>query len=627
MLAAVLRDRFLVALIVVAAAARAISLTWLHPVTWDEIEFFRATDWVRQGLVPYRDFWEHHTPLQWFFFAPVTALTRSPGVAAVILMRWAQIPLWILTFWLLARWMRDAGISLAARLSVILLALCSSMFMLAAVEYRIDTVGCALYVLALVLLPRVHQSAWFGFAAGAALCLAGFANLRLGPLLALTVLFARIVRPRERAWGGSASANSLFAGVGVTFAVCSMYFLVTHSASIAFQRVWTENYLGDRLSEGTEWVLLHRLAVPFGFRPLDRTQGLFEPASLDVATALILVTGMIGVVRVLRANRRAPDHLFFLAFLQVGSLLFVAAMKFIYHYHFEIVVLLMLPFVAAELDRFLQAADRRAIVAALLLIVSATNIFASVFRGKELDMAYEDLIMREVDDRTPPRSKVFDGVGWALRRTPAYPYWFLPMLVQSLEAKGILEPYTQQQLADDPPAAIISDYRIYLWLKARPALAAFATAHYLPTWRNLWLPGMSARLTPANQAAEWIVPTGGAYRVYASEPLSIHPWFRDPVTFGTFESPVVEISLVGFPPVSRLPLAFWTDGVAVPPADVLHLRRKQRLRVVSLARTSLGIMIVPANTRELFRQPAHGVTIDGAAPAITHIPAFPNVFR
>src|ERR1700730_5409768 len=103
--------RKFIVVIGIAAAARALSLQWLHPVTWDEIEFFRATDWVRRGLVPYRDFWEHHTPLQWFLFAPVTALTNSPGVNAILLMRGAQLPLWIVTFILLRGWMRRAGIS------------------------------------------------------------------------------------------------------------------------------------------------------------------------------------------------------------------------------------------------------------------------------------------------------------------------------------------------------------------------------------------------------------------------------------------------------------------------------------------------------------------------------------
>ena len=185
------RARFAGMLIVIAAAARSLSLGWLHPLNWDEIEYFRATDWVRQGLVPYRDFWEHHTPLQWFVFAPAAALVDSPGAMAIIAMRWAQLPPWIATFALLSLWMRRAGVSLPSRLSAIALALCSSMFMLPAVEYRIDSLGCALYVLALVLLQGDRN-----FEGGAALCLAGFANIRLGPLLALTVLLWLFKRSR-----------------------------------------------------------------------------------------------------------------------------------------------------------------------------------------------------------------------------------------------------------------------------------------------------------------------------------------------------------------------------------------------------------------------------------------------
>src|SRR3984893_739604 len=110
------RPRLVSVLIVVAAAARSLSLGWLHPLNWDEIEYFRASDWVRQGLVPYRDFWEHHTPLQWFVFAPVASLVDSPGAAAIIAMRWAQVPLWIATFALLSLWMRRAGLALPSRL-------------------------------------------------------------------------------------------------------------------------------------------------------------------------------------------------------------------------------------------------------------------------------------------------------------------------------------------------------------------------------------------------------------------------------------------------------------------------------------------------------------------------------
>ena len=48
-----------------------------QPLGWDEVEFFRATKWTGEGQVPFRDFWEHHTPLQWLVFAPVARLLRE----------------------------------------------------------------------------------------------------------------------------------------------------------------------------------------------------------------------------------------------------------------------------------------------------------------------------------------------------------------------------------------------------------------------------------------------------------------------------------------------------------------------------------------------------------------------
>jgi hypothetical protein len=610
-----------------AAAARTLSLTWLHPLNWDEIEYFRATQWVGRGLVPYRDFWEHHTPLQWFLFGPITRFIHSPGAAAIIAMRWAQVPLWVVTFVFLFVWMRRAALERTSILIAILLALCSTMFMLAAVEYRVDALGCALYILALVLLLDADRSVWHALAGGAALCLAGFSNIRLGPLLALTALLMRIVRPGERKWGGSRTANGIFVGAIAAFAACSLYFVVTGSAGMAYRQVWAENDLGVRLSQGAQWIFLHRLSVPFGLRPLDDRQPLFDPSAFDLATVLIFILGTIGCARVLVAHRRTPDHLFVLACLQVGNLLFISTMKFIYTYHFEIVVLLMLPFVAREVDRYLAARPRWRIVAAGLLLVSAVNLFASVFRGKEADLAYQDLIMRQVDRQTLPSATVFDGVGWALRRRPAYRYWFLPMLVVSLESRGIFESYTPEQMIADPPGAIITDHNLYKWLLTHPRLAAVATQHYLPVVRNLWLPGMSARLTPVQPEAQFVVPASGAYRVYGSELLSIHPWFQNPVIFGTFESARTPIALQGFPPANRLPLTWSIDGAPMQLAGVLSLRRHQRLRVVSHANVPLGLMIVPAGVRELFEQPPHGVTLDAAAPPVTHVPLFSNLFQ
>jgi hypothetical protein len=558
------------ALIVIAAAARIVTLQWLHPVTWDEIEFFRATKWVAGGLVPFRDFWEHHTPLQWFAFAPVAALVDSPGVAAVVALRWAQVPVWIATFAALFAWMRD--IAIGARLAAITLAICSSMFMLAAVEYRIDTLGCAFFVLALLLLQRER---WL--LAGVALALAGFSNIRLGPLIAATVILLGVRR--------LASATRVAGGGLAVLAVSAAHFAATNSAAIAFRSVWTDNYIGDKLAHGPKWMFLHRIAVPFGLRPLESAGSLFNPGSVDLATIAIAILGVIGIARSI--VRR--DQYFSLAILQIANVTFIAIMKFIHHYHFEIVILLMLPFVALELERL-----RVRSVLAIVIAASMVNIYASVFRGKEDDMRYEDFIMREADARSS--GAVFDGVGRALRRPPAYRYWFLPALQNILESAGRIEPYRPARLPD----LVIADFRVFGYLGAHPDLARLLTSHYLPLWRNLWIPAFTSR-----GSGEWTAPVAGRYDVYMSESLARHVWFRRPLEVGVFDTNVQ-------------PLDFRKDGLK--PVSTLVLTPGQRFRVD--APPGFGVFVVPSSESVFFRQPPHGVTLDGVAAAVTHVPTF-----
>lgn len=575
--------RGVVALVALAVVTRLLSLWKLHPLNWDEIEYYRASSWVRQGLVPYRDFWEHHTPLQWFLFAPVTAVAQGPGAGAIITMRVAQIALWLATFALIFRWMRHANISFAARWSALLLALCSSFFMLAAVEFRIDVLGCLLVVAALVF----AQSGAMGLA-GAALALAGFANIRLGPMLmAALIVFAIARRDRMlRLAGGAVAATS----------ACALYFAFTRSAAVAWQRVIIDNYLADRWTP-RQATFLRRLAVPLGW-----TSNGFDPAAFEPATIVLLAVGMIGVLRVLR---RRDSPLFTIAVLQIICIAFVASMKFVFNYHFEIVIVLMLPFVAAELERW----RRREVIVALLIVVSIINVAVVVFRGKEDDLRYQDLIMREVDRHTPASGKVFDGVGWALRRQPAYRYWFLRTIVRTLEARGRFEPYRLSDMMRDPPAAVISDYGARVWLGTHHQLRGFVTAHYLPLWRDLWLPGLSARLPPG-ASASWIVPADGVYRVYASSRLAGHGWFVEPIFTGSYARIGSTIDLQ----------SFRSDAAMSWPTDRMELRRGQRISITSRERRPIGVMIVPASRDVLFRQPPPGVDLDSAVPPRWHVP-------
>ncbi|HEY3055593.1 MAG TPA: hypothetical protein VGK31_06645 [Thermoanaerobaculia bacterium] len=602
--------RLLITVTVLAASVRMLPILGLHPLNWDEIEFFRATDWVRQGLVPYRDFWEHHTPLQWYLFAPFAALTKSPGAAAIVWMRIAQIPLWIATFWLANLWMRRSGLSAIGRWTAIALAVCSSMLMLAAVEYRVDVVGCALYIAALVVLaePSPGTRAFF---AGALLCLAGFANLRLGPLLALTVLLDAIIDRREQRWRFNRRAVWVVAGGVATFVLVLGYFAMRGASLPMYQYVWVENYLGDKYAERVPWAFVHRMLIPFGIRIYGGANA-FEWTGIDIAGAALVILGLIGLARALTRWRR-PDETFFFAVLQIANMIFIARMKFVYHYHLEIVILMMLPFVAAEVERL----NHTRVIAAFAVVALLLSAALSIFRGKERDFAYQDLIMREADAHTPPGSKVFDGVGWALRRKPAYQFWFLPDLIRQLVPHGHAPPYRIAEWITDPPRAVITDRNAAVWLAQNPDLGAFVIHHYVPLWRNLWLPALNVRLDREHGVAEWHTLMDGDYRVIASLALAAHPWFQHPLAYRVSanteiraDSPSAIANVIWY--VNRRP--------AAPVRGILRLRKGDIVNVVSMLPEPVGIFLLPGKEPVWFRQPPPAVTLDSEAPRVTHVP-------
>lgn len=564
--------RAVIALALSAAAVRLVPLQFLHPLNWDELEFWRATSWIAEGRLPFRDFWEHHTPLMWFLFAPFARLVDSPGADAIIAMRWAQIPVWIATFALINTWMRGAGLERGARWTAMALALCSSLFMLPAIEYRVESLGCLLFVIGLVLAQRNRD-----WAAGVVFCLAGFANLRLGPVLVVAVLLHFRVR--------------LIAGGVAALAACVAAFAATGSLGELWQQVWRDN-LAEKFATPVIGGFVHRLLVPFGVRILA-TDREFELAAVDVGGAAILILGFAGLLLAWRRRELRA-----ILVLQVVNLLFIAWMKFIYNYHLALAVLLAMPLIAFVIERM----PRCGLVTALLMVAWGVNAFASIFRGKEHDLAYQDLVMREVHARTQPGEKVWSGVPWALEREPAYRFWFLPELTRQLVLQKLAPRYSMS----DPPAAVVLDHYALVWVATvQRELAPYLVRHYMPAWRNVWIPAMNAVVRPG-QRVEWIVPRDGTYRVFASEELARHRWFRDP--FHAFKGEPLALRQSPHPP-----LTFSAGPV---------LRKGQRVSVVSHATRTMGVILMASDDRVLFRQPPEGASLEAETTRVTHVPRF-----
>jgi len=556
------------ALFVVALVWIAAMLHRGQPLGWDEVEFFRATKWTGEGRVPFRDFWEHHTPLQWIVFAPVARLfAGGPGASSILVMRWAQAAVWVAILFLVMRLVRGN-----ARWWAFVLLLCAPLFIRSAIEYRVDVLGNLGFIAAIVVAMRQR---WIAF--GALMSLAVLANMRLAPLVIFTAL-VMLVWNGER-WRFNARALRMVLGV----AAVAIPFVV----GLMLANAW-QPFLAEILGYNTAHA--GRLGLHTFWDQLLAPVWLLDPAAIALWGAAIA-----GCVLALREIAR-PGETQIVAILFIASIVAVGIMEVQYEYHFQTTYLLMLPLAALVFERLQRWQWVALTIAAVALVIDLLPLASPSF-GEP--MRYQDFVMREVDRRTRPDDVVFDGTGYALRRKPAYRYWFLPFGLRYLANEGKVEAY---DIAKNPPAAVIYNLRMQRWFEIFPQAAVYAARHYVPYTRDLWLPGMTVSLRPG-ATYRWTVPVAGRYTLRASEPLVRHPWLRRPLAFAKLQGPLAARYAI---PLTRLPAArveWRVDGRHVPHQTVT-LRKGARIEVTSREDRPIGVLLVPAGIEVLATAPA-----------------------
>jgi hypothetical protein len=551
------------ALFVVALVWIAANLHRGQPLGWDEVEFFRATKWTGEGRVAFRDFWEHHTPLQWIVFAPVANLFASgPGAASIVAMRWAQAIVWIAILFLAMRLTRGPG-----RWWALVLLLAAPLFVRSAIEYRVDALGNLGFIAALVVAMRQR---WIAF--GALMALAVLANMRLAPLVIFTALLML-------AWNGERwrfNARALRMVIGVVAVA------IPFVAWLMFTNAW-QPFLDAILGYNTAHA--GRLGLNTFWDQMLAPIWLLDPAAIALWTAAIA-----GCVFAWRGETKIFAILF------VASVVAVAIMEVQYEYHFQTTYLLMLPLAAITFERLARFQWVALAVAGVALLINFLPLASQSFGGP---MRYQDFVMREVDRRTAPNDVVFDGTGYALRREPAYRYWFLPFGLRYLANEGKVEAY---DIAKNPPAAVIYNLRMQRWFEIFPRTAVYAVRHYVPFTRDLWLPGMTATLKPG-ATYRWTVPVAGRYALWASEPLVRHPWFTKPLEFAKLQGPRAALYAI---PLARLPVARveWRADGRLVPHRTITLRKGAQVEVMSREERPIGVLLVPAGIERLAVAPA-----------------------
>ncbi|HRY44920.1 MAG TPA: hypothetical protein P5164_13335 [Thermoanaerobaculia bacterium] len=496
------------------------------PFNPDEVEYFRASRWVGEGLVPFRDFWEHHLPLHFVLLAPVAGLARSAAVESLLLLRGAQLPLLIATVLVAARLLSRAGVSRAASL------LGLSCFFLAVhrsvVEIRIDVTMNLFLLAGLLALTREDDG---GGARPAPLVFGGML-LGLACLASQRAMPAVLVALAASAASDAASANAVSwrriarrplaaaAGLAVTALVTLGLASISSALPELFEQCFRLNVLYEKLPSGT-------VSGPSAVYWLARF--LHRPGAVT-----LIVLGAAGALLGMRQARTRRLSTV-VAILAAAQVILLFSIRSPFPYQFQTLFWLLAILAAVTVDALMRIGRRSAVVvasaAALLALVGMTAAVRAV-RWPVLaeTLAHQDHVLRSIDRLTRPGSVVLEGCGFAVNRRPALETWFLPSLARDLMAAGILESPTVKELESRRVALVVADSRLLSTAMTTKALGAFVARNFFPLERFVWVPSPNARLQPGERT-EWTILAGGAYRVVEVPHRLLHPWFESPWSF------------------------------------------------------------------------------------------------
>jgi hypothetical protein len=410
------------------------------------------------------------------------------------------------------------------------------------------------------------------------------ANLRLVYLVIVTAALVAFADCQERRWRWNPRALWMLPGaIAVAAAFCG--WLVAAGAVDEFREAMRLNVVADRVMAASSHTFFPVLMKPF--------------TTFDVAAAALFVAGFACAFIALREFRK-PGILQLFALLAILSILSLARLGVHYPYHLQTTLLLLVPLAAAMVRPGLIRNLTIAGIAVVLVIQLA--LFSRSSTG--VPMKYHDAVMREADRRTLPGEKVWDGVGAALRREPAYRYWFLPSVVRIAAQRNLIPAYRSRELLQAPPAAIIHSVRIRFWFLQYPDAGLHVVHHYVPLYRDLWIPGLSGMIE-RGQRAHWIAPRAGRYRLVASELLPKHPWFFNPLNYAIVagsDATDYEVELGKLPQIDHRQLTLIVDGVPVA-TPVFQLKKDSRVSLQSDHAQPIGVLIVPDDVTTLFISP------------------------
>lgn len=589
------------------------------PLNIDEIEFFRATQWVREGLLPYRDFWEHHTPLHWVLMAPAAALVKASYSSGFIWMRTANLVWTLGTVGLVAGWMRRRGLgsrTMALLIAALLGAQSVTQFV---AEYRPDALMNFLLVAGIIAvehsLEKPRRDCFWLWGGGVMWSLACLTSQRMAPVVVASGLLYLLVPAPDR-WGRRARGLWVLAG-GLAVAVAFVGFIWLQGGWRACfdQTVLTNGLFEKTLSRNPYGSFLWQLfGVPF--------------SSLEFGTMLLWPLAVMALLHAARKLGKCcfQTRLVILTVVQVG---FLCAHGTPHRYQFQTLWwLLVLLGADILLEPWARDPVRMARIALIggLLVIGA--VVAEMYRAPwsfwKAVQRHQNLVMARVDQVTSPGEAVWDGTGYGLHRDPAFRYWFLQRGIRSLTQKGLLPPFNESELVQRRPAALVMDNRLMLYIRDQgPRMVTFVARHYLPLDTALWVPAPNVLLTSGDRSYEWQILKRGIYRAVLAPSMVGSPWFKDPLAFSYLEylderhkinSPErFRLDARSLSPPGQADGLEWSlngEPLSLPTSGRLDLRGGEHLKVRLQGVEPKVVLVLPERYPVFFEVPLPPVPLD-----------------
>jgi len=253
----------------------------LHPVDWDEVEQLHSAYLVSEGLLPFTDFWQIHSPLLWLGLAPVLKVLPPSG-AILILARCLCLVLSGLLFlavWRVARRLWGEGADFKTTLLVFLSVSIVSQLLWIRPDLLMSLGAVVSIDLALVGYEKDRDR--FFFLGGLALSLGLTFTHKAAPWLLIVPLSSLVVHGKRRR--RVFRIQLLHAAGGLAGAVPLVTYLTANGLWSGF---W-------------EWVVVYHRAGP-AFRP-----SLDTGPALGLAAACMILAA-VGLFRLPAGPRRAP---------------------------------------------------------------------------------------------------------------------------------------------------------------------------------------------------------------------------------------------------------------------------------------------------------------------------------